>query len=185
LRIERYAGTDKEGYSLMEYAYRAEAWQALYTAVAGSAAALTGLLFVALSLNLRAILTSPEHRARARETFGGLLSLLVLSVLLLIPGQDRRVLGVELIGGSLVLLLSAMSLQFQTLRTMAFERRVRWVLRLAIFNLGTVTALVAGMSLVVGRFGGLFWLVPTVLISLLWSLSSAWLLVAQVAKEGA
>jgi hypothetical protein len=78
-----------------------------------------------------------------------------------------------------------MSLQFQTLRTMAFERRVRWVLRLAIFNLGTVTALVAGMSLVVGRFGGLFWLVPTVLISLLWSLSNAWLLVAQVAKEGA
>jgi hypothetical protein len=62
---------------------------------------------------------------------------------------------------------------------------VRWVLRLAIFNLGTVTALVAGMSLVVGRFGGLFWLVPTVLISLLWSLSNAWLLVAQVAKEGA
>ena len=36
----------------MEYAYRTEAWQALYAAVAGSAAALTGLLFIALSLIL-------------------------------------------------------------------------------------------------------------------------------------
>jgi hypothetical protein len=82
-------------------------------------------------------------------------------------------------------MLGAVKLQFQTLRTMAFERRVRWVLRLVIFNLGTATALVAGMSLVAGLFGGLFWLVPTVLISLLWSLNNAWLLVAQVAKEGA
>ena len=36
----------------MEYAYRADAWQALYTAVAGATAALTGLLFIALSLDL-------------------------------------------------------------------------------------------------------------------------------------
>lgn len=55
--------------------------------MAGSAAALTDLLFIGLSLNLRIIIKTPEHTARARETFGGLLSLLVLSILLLIPGQ--------------------------------------------------------------------------------------------------
>ena len=64
----------------MEYAYRADTWQALYAAVAGSAAALTGLLFIGLSLNLRIIVKTPEHTARARETFGGLLSLLVLFI---------------------------------------------------------------------------------------------------------
>lgn len=78
--------------------------------VAGSAAALTGLLFIGLSLNLRIIVKTPEHMARARETFGGLLGLLVLSVLLLIPGQDRRVLGGELLAGSLALALIAVRL---------------------------------------------------------------------------
>ena len=69
-----------------------------------------------MTLNLRTILKTPEHTARARETLGGLLSLLVLSVLLLIPGQDRRVLGSELIAGCLALALIAVRLNLQTLR---------------------------------------------------------------------
>jgi hypothetical protein len=167
----------------MEYAYRADAWQAFYTAVAGSAAALTGLLFIGLSLNLRTIIKTPEHTARARETLGGLLSLLVLSVFLLIPGQDRRVLGSEFIASSLILALVAVRLNLQTLRRVAPGRRARWTLRLALLHLGTIAVMVAGISLIVGQFGGLFWLVPTVLIYLLWSLFNAWLLVVQAAGE--
>lgn len=167
----------------MEYAYRADAWQALYTAVAGSAAALTGLLFIGLSLNLRTIVKTPEHTARARETLGGLLSLLVLSILLLIPGQDRRVLGSELIAGSFVLVLIAVRFNLQTLKKLAPRRRYRWALRLALLHLGTIAILVTGISLIVGQFGGLFWLVPTVLIYLVWSLYNAWLLVVQIVGE--
>jgi hypothetical protein len=48
----------------MEYAYRADTWQALYAAVAGSAAALTGLLFIGLSLNLR-IIVEPAARQKS------------------------------------------------------------------------------------------------------------------------
>ena len=81
----------------MDYLYRADAWQALYTAVATATAALTGLLFIAFSLNLHTIVKVPMHRARAREIFGMTLSLLVLAVLMLIPNQAHRVLGSELI----------------------------------------------------------------------------------------
>jgi len=118
----------------------------MYAAVAGSAAALTGLLFIGLSLNLRTIVKTPEHTARARETLGGLLSLLVLAILLLIPGQDRRVLGGELLAGSLTLALVAVRLNLQTLRRLVPARRVRWVLRLALLHLGTAALLVAGIS---------------------------------------
>jgi hypothetical protein len=48
----------------MEYAYRVDAWQALYTAVAGATAALTGLLFIALSLDLPTVMQVPAYRAR-------------------------------------------------------------------------------------------------------------------------
>ena len=168
----------------MEYAYRADAWQALYATVGGSVATLTGLLFIGLSLNLRTIVRVPMHRARAREAFGGLLSLLVLSLLMLIPGQDRHVLGSELIVGTLVVATVAMTLQFQTLQKLTPQRRVRWVLRLLLLYLGFATSLFAGISLIAGEFGGLFWLLPTILIYLLWSLNNVWLLVVEAAEEG-
>jgi modulator of FtsH protease len=167
----------------MEYAYQANAWQSLYTTVAAAAAALIGLLFVGLSLHLRAIIATPEHTARAREMFGGLLSLLVLSVLLLIPGQDRWALGGELLAGGLVLALVGGRLNLQTLGKLAASTRLRWAARLAVFHLGTAGVLVAGISLLVGQLGGLYWLVPTVLIFLTWSLFNAWLLVVPIARQ--
>ena len=51
----------------MEFAYRTDAWHDFYVAVADASAALTGLLFVSLSVNLRKIIKSPAHKARARE----------------------------------------------------------------------------------------------------------------------
>ncbi len=167
----------------MDYAYQADTWQALYTTVAGSAAALNGLLFVGLSLNLRTIVKTPEHTARARETFGGLLSLVVLSILLLIPGQERWVLGGELLVGGLMLALVGGRLNLQTLRSLAPRSRLRWALRLAVLHLGTGAVLVAGISLIVGQFGGLYWLALTVLIYLVWSLFNAWLLVVHIARQ--
>lgn len=102
---------------------------------------------------------------------------------MLIPEQDRRVLGSELIAGRLVLVLVAVKFHRRTLRRMVAGRRVRWALRLAVLHLGTVPMLVAGISLTVGQFGGLFWLVPTILIYMLWSLNNAWLLVVQASEE--
>src|SRR5438093_11922658 len=84
-------------------AYRSDAWQLLFASVAAASAALTGLLFDGLSMNLRRVVGTPEHLARARESFGQLLSLLVLSVVLLIPGQNRLLLCTELIGRRAIL----------------------------------------------------------------------------------
>ncbi len=168
----------------MEIAYRADAWQAMYATVAAASATLIGLLFVALSLDLPAILRNPAYLARAREVRGGLLSLLILSVLVLTPGQDRRVLGAELIVGVSVLAAIGGAAQFQTLRRVSVGRR-RWALRLVPLHLGTATALIAGASLAFGWYGGLYWLVPAVLLYLLWSVNNAWVLVVQVNATGA
>ena len=76
-----------------------------------------------------------------------------------------------------------MRLNLQTLRGLVPGRRVRWVLRLALLHLGTVTMPVAGISLIAGQFGGLYWLVPTILIYFVLSLYNAWLLVVRIVGQ--
>jgi len=88
----------------------------MYGAVAAAAAAFAGLLFVALTVNLPRILPDAAHVARAREALGGLLSLLVMALLVLIPGQPRYALGIELLGLAAVLTAVSIRLQGQTTR---------------------------------------------------------------------
>lgn len=102
---------------------------------------------------------------------------------MLIPGQDRRLLGSELIAGCLVLALRSVWLHRQTFSGIVPGRRVRWALRLAVVHVGTVSMLGAGISLIVGQWGGVYWLVLTVLIYTLWSLNNAWLLVVPASEE--
>ncbi len=164
----------------VDAAYDNEVWQTFYATIAGATAALMGLLFVALSLHLRAIAGSAPSRGRARETLGSFLGLLIVAILVLIPGQGRWWLGVELLVFGLVLVAISARLQGQTIRRLPAGQRRHWLLHLAPINLGTATILVTGASLLLARGGGLFWLVPTVLSYLLNALFNAWALTVQI-----
>ena len=72
-------------------------------ASAGAAAALTGLIFVAVSINLAQILADRGLPIRAAETLSILVGLLLLSVFMLVPGQGRVALGIEIGGLGVVL----------------------------------------------------------------------------------
>ncbi len=167
----------------MDIAYRTEAWQVLFGAVSGASAALTGLLFVGLSINLKRVIQTPEHLGRAREVLGQLLSLLVLSTILLVPGQDRPIVGAELIVMGAIIAGVSVFLHTQTLRGIARGRKALWGARIAIFHIGTVAVFIAGTSLTLGRYGGLYWLVVTILIFFNWSIINAWTLVVQAVER--
>ncbi|GAC1343689.1 MAG: hypothetical protein NVSMB29_16630 [Candidatus Dormibacteria bacterium] len=167
----------------MNIAYEPAAWQTLCSVVGASAASLTGLLFVALSANRRAIMTSHIQQARAVETLGTLLSLLVLSLLVLVPGQDNRALGTELGVYGLLLLAGSVAVQRGTLRRLDAAQRRFWAGRLAVLDIGTAGFLVAGATLVARMGGGLYWLVPTVLVYFLWAATNAWVLVLHDTDE--
>src|ERR687890_2537270 len=85
-------------------AYASEPWADLYVAMAGAAAALLGLLFVAVSINLEQVLRIAWLPLRAGETLGVLVVLLTTAVFVLVPGQSPTALGLELAGTGLVLL---------------------------------------------------------------------------------
>src|ERR1700691_2621697 len=83
-------------------AYTTSEWHTFFMGSVGASAALLGLLFVAISMNLQQILKFPRLPGRAAGTLGILLSTLVVSSFGLAPGQSHRVFGVEIIASAFV-----------------------------------------------------------------------------------
>jgi K+-sensing histidine kinase KdpD len=83
-------------------AYDIHAWVEFGVAVAGAAAVLTGLVFVAVSINLERVLAVPGVPDRAGESVLMFLAVLIYSLFLLVPGQSTTALGVELLVSGLV-----------------------------------------------------------------------------------
>jgi hypothetical protein len=73
-------------------------WHDFYLAVASASAALLGLLFVGVSIGLGAVPVADRAAllVRARQAFANLSLVLVMSLFLLIPGQDSVTLGFQL-----------------------------------------------------------------------------------------
>jgi modulator of FtsH protease len=77
-------------------------WKDLFVASAGASAALAGLVFVAVSINIDRILKFVGLPERALQAVLLLLSVVLVSIIGLIPGQGRIALGAELLGEALI-----------------------------------------------------------------------------------
>ena len=170
----------------MPFAYAPEIWRDFFEVVSVAAATLTGLLAVAMSMNVRAVVASPARIARAREAIISLTVLLTLSIFVVIPQQGRVALGIELVTLSVIVLGFTLLLQVRTTRGVPARYRRRWILRTVGLNSATVAIGLAGVSLIAGRAGGLLWLIYTTLYCLIWSTYDAWSLIIRLpgALEG-
>jgi hypothetical protein len=74
----------------MTVAYTAARWAAFAATIAAVGATLSGLVFVAVSINLNRILGHPSLPARAWQTLGLLVTPMLIGVLVLVPGQSSR-----------------------------------------------------------------------------------------------
>src|ERR1700744_2659736 len=72
-------------------------WANFFVTTGGAAAALTGLIFVGVSISLSRILSLPKLPARAAQALMLLLTVLLISVLNLVPGQSPQILGTEMV----------------------------------------------------------------------------------------
>ena len=160
-------------------AYRPELWHDLFVAMAGAAAALTGLIFVAVSINLEQILKYRALPVRAVETLSILLGLLLLSVCILIPGQSLTALGLEML--ILGTVLAAVLLMRRLRVPRAPDEPLTWTLAPAVVILAsTLPMIAAGISVLVGRGGGLSWLVPELIAGFVGAVFNAWILLVEI-----
>jgi modulator of FtsH protease len=162
--------------------YEPSAWSDFAVAVAGAAAALTGLLFVAVSINIKRILSFADLPARAVQTLIMLVLPLLLALLLLIPQQSRQVLGSQL---TVLGLLSGVAFWRVTPwgGGGGAESRGSWLLSRAVPSAAiALLPVIAGLSLIAGEGEGLYWVVPAVFIALLAGLVNAWVLLVEILR---
>lgn len=162
-------------------AYDAGVWHDFAVAAVGACAALAGLIFVAVSINLARILEFPELPGRAARTLVLLLSLLVVGLLVLVPGQPDRALALEI--GAIGLLLAGAALP-PVLRRPAGPATPRWrVVVPTVLVLMPAVALVAcGATLLAGVGGGLYWLAAATVLGLGGATTNAWVLLVEILR---
>lgn len=163
-------------------AYTPDSWHDFFLAAAGAAAALTGLLFVALSIHVRRIAAHVRYRNMARGSLIGLVMVLILSLIALVR-EPPWLTGVELA------LISVLYIVLEGGYELLTFRRARWkVARQTLLSSGlgqllALTGVAGGLSLVFRVGPGLYAIAFISIVIVVWNLSDAWVLLMVVADE--
>jgi hypothetical protein len=165
-------------------AYDTAEWQTFFAMTGGAAAALTGLLFVAMSLHAKAIMASRFFRDRAVSTLLSLTSQLLISGAVLIPGQPVWLLGAEvetvalLFAAYLVRTILTQEREAPPVASTLTNRLMEWgggTVWLVLFN-------AAGLSLLFRVGGGLYLLAVVMFFMFAWNIYVAWVLIVEVSE---
>ncbi len=149
-------------------------WNDFAVLVGGASGALTGLLFVAVSLSRDPISHNPSLRASAGQTLILLIVPLPVCALLVIPAQAKAALGAELL--ALALLVAVVILVVSRRGRQPERSRLARLVDRRATSLAVTVLLAAGAVIYwVGDGDGLYWLVPGILVSLITGVLNAWL----------
>lgn len=161
-------------------AYSAAAWHDFFMAAVGASAAVLGLLFVSLSINIQTILKYPSLPGRAASTLGILLVVLVVCFFGLAPNEGATALGWETLSVSL---LSAGQIVWTSLHRRRSDDRLWWTIGSLSQLLFPILAILGGgVSLLAGGGGGIYWiLVGTALVFIAASIN-AWVLLVEILR---
>ncbi len=159
-------------------------WHDFYLTMGTASASLIGLLFVALSLNMDAVMgeSRDDLRAFAEQAFNSFSVVLLVSVCFLIPQNNPDDLGV-------IYLLLAIIGGYRMLRRAPMVWRGRrgrlgqiafW--RLALPAVAVVGLAASGLGLVDNQPSALYWLVAVILAFLMSAARSSWELLVSVGE---
>ena len=158
--------------------YLPQMWRDFGVTVGGLAGALTGLLFVAVSLKSEVLARSLSLTSRAAQTLVLFMTPAISAIVLVAP-QPTAALGAELLAlaaasGTALLILNHRAGHDSDSGVARYIERA---------SPNSITALLvglAGLTFLVKSGGGLYWLIPAVLASLVGGVINAWLVLVRV-----
>jgi modulator of FtsH protease len=135
--------------------------------------ALSGLVFVGISINLTKLLASSHLPNRALEALVALIAVLFTSYLILIPGQPFLDMGIEVLFIGLIDWAVVLFLQLSSLRKMPPQYRREFARVIPVCQMAALCFVVAGIVLIITGTNGLYWLVAAMLLSFLAAFTDA------------
>jgi hypothetical protein len=161
--------------------FQASLWHDYFMTVGGGAAALTGLVFVAMTLHLDEIINNPVHRHRARTILAGLTAVFIRCALVLMGGQNAQAVAIELIA----VLVVVEALLYRSIRQAARDADNQVLLR----TIGSFACLVleqvGALILFFGPSWGLYVVGLGMMSSFIFMVTGAWLLLVGVGMREA
>jgi len=156
-------------------------WSNFFVAQVGASSALTGLVVVAISVNLSRILSFAQLPGRAAESLLTLAGALILTSLGLVPQAAARF-GTEVLAIGVLMFLLPLTIQ---LRSRKFSKEVspaRRSLRMVVSAAVSLPLIVGGILLVSGSGAGLYWIAAGVILSLVAGVYGAWVLLVEILR---
>jgi modulator of FtsH protease len=167
---------------MVDAVYTPGVWSAFFSAEVSASAALTGLIFVAVSINLAKIIGHKWLVARAAKALLTLTGVLLASTLCLVPGQHLSSLGAELtiLGG--MLWIAATGSHRAASHDNPYITTRQKVLQSVLTQFSAIPFPAAGLSLLFSWGGGLHWLVMGTVFALIAALMDGWVLLIEVLR---
>jgi modulator of FtsH protease len=157
-----------------------EGWNDFFVATAGAAAALTGLIFVGVSISLTKILSISGLPNRALLSILLLLTILIFSGLFLVPGQSSNSVGIEILSIGFIIWITISKLDINIYKNRQKEFRHHYILHMFINQISLIPYLICGIVILTIGENGMYWIVPAIIFSFIKAVLDAWVLLIEI-----
>jgi modulator of FtsH protease len=157
-------------------------WNTLLAVQAGAAATLTGLVFVAVSINLAKIIAYPGLPSRAAESILQFLQVFFICTAILIPEQPTMAVGIEILAIAAFSWTTQIIMHVRYARSRSGDPRLWLIIRIVQTQLASVPLVVGAVYVLIGWPAGLYWLVPGFVFSFVGGVANAWVLLVEVVR---
>jgi hypothetical protein len=158
---------------------RIDQWNNFFIMVGGGAAALAGLVFIAMSINLSIINRDATHKNRAIATMTGFTAVFMICALALVGNQNYQWVGIEWLVVTLVPTITYIRVYVRARKTGISSVG----LSVRRFIAGTscyVAQIIGSVLLISGYVAGLYIASVAMVLSFAFFISGAWLLITGI-----
>jgi len=157
--------------------YDPEQWNNFFVLVGSGSAALTGLVFVAITINLKGVAQDATHRYRAINMLSGFTSMLIVSSFALMGHQTYRTLGIEWLIVSLLAAAINTNGYVQAFRLDGSSRYALSYVRMVGGSACYLGQIIGSLLLLFGSGTGVYIGATALIVNFCYLISGSWLLI--------